>query len=196
MVDTDGVDALTVRRLGDELNTGSATIYWYVSGKDELGELIYDHVMGGIELPEPDPEHWQDQFKDLARQSYRLLVQHNDLVRLSLGRIPVGPNMLHVMEWSIALMREAGLPDQAVVYAGDILGRYIDASVLEVTSQGGAPPELIAQHFAALPAADFPNLTRLLGSDATGSETYRDDAGPFEFGLELLVRGLEALTTS
>ncbi|HEY3833143.1 MAG TPA: TetR/AcrR family transcriptional regulator [Acidimicrobiia bacterium] len=192
VVDADGVDALTVRRLGDELNTGSATIYWYISGKDELGELIYDHVMGAIVLPEPDPERWQEQFKDLARQSYRLLVQHNDLVRLSLGRIPVGPNMLRVMEWSIALMREAGLPDEAVVYAGDILGRYIDASVLEVTSQGGAPPELIAQHFASLPAAEYPNLVRLLGPKANG-EMYRHNTAPFEFGLDLLVRGLEAL---
>ena len=140
ILDAEGVDALTVRRLGEELNTGSATLYWHIASKDELGELVYDHVMGEIELPEPDPSRWEDQVKDLARQAYRVMLRHRDLVRLSLGRIPVGPNMLRVMQWTVGLLRAAGLPDQAAAYAGDMLGRYLDASVLEVTSEGGPPP--------------------------------------------------------
>jgi AcrR family transcriptional regulator len=187
IVDAEGVDALTVRRLGDELNTGSATIYWYVSGKDELSELVYDHVMGGIALPDPDPTRWQEQLKDMGRQQYRLLLQHNDLVRLSVGRIPVGPNMLHVMEWFVGLLRGAGLPDDAVEFAGDIFGRYIDASVLEVTAQGGPPPELVGQYFASLPPDRFPNMTALHRNRAG-----RDDDARFEFGLDVLVRGFAA----
>jgi AcrR family transcriptional regulator len=188
VVDADGVDALTVRRLGEELNTGSATLYWYISGKDELGELVYDHVMGAIDLPEPDPERWQEQLKDMGRQAYRLLVRHNDLVRLSLGRIPVGPNMLRVMEWSLALLRAAGIPDRAAAYAGDIFGRYLDASVLEVTSSGGPPPELVGEYFLSLPAAAFPTMAALRNEMLVG-----DDDSRFEFGLDLFVRGLASL---
>ena len=186
VIDAEGVDALTVRRLGEELNTGSATLYWYVSGKDELGELVYDHVMGAIELPEIDPSRWQEQFKDLARQAYRALVAHDDLVRLSLGRIPVGPNMLRVMEWTLALLRAAGVPDGVASYVGDILGRYVDASVLEVNSHGGPPPELVMQHFASLPRDRFPNMTAM--HEHRGGD--REDDARFEFGLDLLVRGL------
>src|SRR5437762_10968375 len=55
ILDAEGADALTVRRLADELNTGPATLYWHIGSKDELGELVYDHVMAEVELPEPDP---------------------------------------------------------------------------------------------------------------------------------------------
>jgi len=185
IIDAHGVDALTVRRLGEELNTGSATIYWYVSGKDELSELVYDHVMGGLRLPEPDPTRWEEQFKDLGRQAYRLLLQHNDLVRLSVGRMPVGPNMLRVIEHTLRLLRAAGLSDDAVSYAGDMLGRYVDASVLELTSPGGPAPELIGQHFASLPPDQFPNITQM---GRAGRPV--DHEARFEFGLDLLVRGL------
>jgi AcrR family transcriptional regulator len=190
-VDAEGVDALTVRRLGEELGTGSATLYWYVGSKDELGELVYDHVMGEIDLPDPDPEHWQDQLKALARQAYRIMLGHNDAVRLSLGRVPVGPNMLRVMEWSLELCRRAGIDERAAGYFGDIFGRYLDASVLEVTSRGGPPIEEVGAYFSSLPPDRFPNVIALSTTMATA-----DDDEPFEFGLDLLVRGLETYVTA
>jgi len=187
IVDSEGADALTVRRLGEELNTGSATLYWYLSGKDELGELVYDHVMGAITLAPPDPAQWEEQFKDLGRQAHRLLVAHNDLVRLALGRVPAGPNMLRVMEWLLALLRGAGLPERDVRYAGATLARYVDISVLgQVASRSGPSDELIGRHLAALPHDRFPNLVTLLPPS-------RDDNARFEFGLELLTRGLASL---
>jgi AcrR family transcriptional regulator len=187
ILDAEGVDALTVRRLGEELNTGSATLYWHIASKDELGELVYDHVMGEIELAEPDPSRWEEQVKDLARQAYRVMLRHRDLARLSLGRIPAGPNMLRVMQWTVGLLRAAGLPDHAAAYAGDMLGRYLDASVLEVTSEGGPPPELVGQHFASLSPEMFPDLSVVARVMMVGSDDDR-----FEFGLDLLVRGLAA----
>jgi AcrR family transcriptional regulator len=190
IVDAEGVDALTVRRLGQALDTGSATLYWYVRGKDELAELVYDHVMGEVELPEPDPAHWQDQLKTFAFAAYRVLLRHNDLVRLSLGRIPVGPNMLRVMEWNLALLRGAGMSDQLASYVGDIFGRYLDASVLEVVYAAGQPPEVVFQYFASLPTDQFPNMHAL--SRALGTTDNSDEAR-FGFGLDLFVRGLESL---
>jgi|SRR5581483_4883977 len=190
VIDAEGADALTVRRLGEELNTGSATLYWYISGKDELGELVYDHVMGGIELPEPDPRRWEEQFKDLGRQAYRLLVAHNDLVRLALGRVPVGPNMLRVMEWTLGLLNAAGLPDHAVRYAGSMLARYVDASVLQATTNGGPPPDAVGRYFASLPSDQFPNLASL----QRGPFELDVDAR-FDFGLDVLIRGLASFVS-
>ncbi|HVM68117.1 MAG TPA: TetR/AcrR family transcriptional regulator [Acidimicrobiales bacterium] len=191
VIDAEGADALTVRRLGEELNTGSATLYWYISGKDELGELVYDHVMGALELPEPDPGRWEQQFKDLGRQRYRLLVRHNDLVRLAFGRVPVGPNMLRAIDWTVGLLRAAGLPDDAVRYAGPILSRYVDASVLQATTKGGPPPEAVGQYFASLPQAQFPNLT-----DLQRGPFELDTDARFEFGLDVLTRGLASFCGS
>jgi AcrR family transcriptional regulator len=197
ILDRDGVDALTIRRLAKELDTGSATLYWHIRNKDELAEQVYDRVMGEIQLPEPDPSRWQEQTKDLARQSYQVRLRHNDLVRLSLGRIPVGPNMLQVMEWNLGLLRSAGIPDRPAAYFGDMLGRFVDASVLEVTMAPGAKGDLtdgdrtqfeaIAQYFAALPPHLFPNLLAVAGEMFVG-----DDDDRFEFGLDLLITGLAA----
>jgi AcrR family transcriptional regulator len=187
ILDTEGVDALTVRRLGEELGTGSATLYWHIASKDELGELVYDHVMGEIDLPEPDPSRWQEQIRELARGTYRVMLRHNDLVRLSLGRVPVGPNMLRIMEWSLGLLRGAGIPDQAAAWFGDIFGRYLDASVLEVTAPGGPPIEQVGRYFGSLPPEEFPNMLALSGAMFVGTDDDR-----FEFGLDVLVRGLAA----
>ena len=165
ILDAEGVDALTVRRLGEELNTGSASLYWHIGSKEELCELVYDHVMG--EVVEPDPSRWKDQLKDLARQAYRVMLSHNDVVRLSIGRIPVGPNMLRIMEWSLDLARRAGIPDQAAAYFGDMLGRYLDASVLESSAKGGPDPALVGQYFQSLPAEQFPAIVALSGASFT-----------------------------
>jgi hypothetical protein len=157
-----------------------------VASKDELGEIVYDHMMGEVTLPEPDPARWQEQIKDLARQVYRIMVSHNDAVRLSLGRVPVGPNMLRIMEWSLDLFRRAGVDDRAAGWFGDIFGRYLDASVLEVASRGGHEPAEIGAYFASLPVQAFPNMVAL-----TKTMFQADDDERFEFGLDLLVRGLE-----
>jgi AcrR family transcriptional regulator len=195
ILDADGVDALTIRRLGQELGTGAASLYWHIAGKDELGELVYDRIMGEIELPEPDPSRWQDQLKDLARQGYRAMLSHNDAVRLSIGRPPAGPNTLRIVEWMLALMRGADIPDQPAAYFGNTLGRFLDASVLEASTTARADnsqsdpdgPDMMREYWASLPADQFPNLTALA---ATTFAADTDDL--FEFGLDLLIRGLAA----
>src|SRR5215471_21083860 len=73
ILDADGVDALTIRRLGQELGTGAATLYWHISGKDELGELVYDRIMGEVDLPRPDAGPWQEQIKTLVRDCYQVM---------------------------------------------------------------------------------------------------------------------------
>ena len=187
ILDTDGVDALTIRRLGQELGTGSATLYWHIAGKDELCELVYDRIMGEIELPDPEPSRWQEQLKDIARQAYRAMLSHNDAVRLSIGRPP-------------AVLRGAGIPDEAAAYFGNSLGRFLDASVLESSMALGArnvepgaeeTGDLMREYWAHLPADRFPNLT------AVAEVTFAADTETlFEFGLDLLVRGLAAYEAS
>jgi AcrR family transcriptional regulator len=195
ILDADGVDALTIRRLGQELGTGAASLYWHIAGKDELGELVYDRIMGEIELPEPDPSRWDDQLKDLARQAYRAMLSHNDAVRLSIGRPPAGPNTLRIVEWMLALMRGADIPDQPAAYFGNTLGRFLDASVLEASTTARADnsqsdpdgADMMREYWAGLPTDQFPNITALA---ATTFAADTDDL--FEFGLDLLIRGLAA----
>ncbi len=196
ILDADGVDALTIRRLGQELGTGAASLYWHIAGKDELCELVYDRIMGEIELPAPDPARGEDQLKELARQAYRAMLSHNDAVRLSIGRPPAGPNSLRIVEWMLGLMRGAGIPDEPAAYFGNSLGRFLDASVLEASmavspgksdASADDAAEIMREYWARLPADQFPNVTAL--SELTFAS---DDDALFEFGLDLLMRGLAA----
>ena len=150
--------------------------------------------MGEIELPEPRPTDWQAQLKDLARQAYRAMLSHNDAVRLSIGRPPAGPNTLRIVEWMLAVLRGAGIPDEAAAYFGNSLGRFLDASVLEASMAFGATNvepgaeeagDMMREYWARLPVERFPNLT------AVADVTFAADTETlFEFGLDLLVRGL------
>ena len=198
VLDAEGVDGLTVRRLAQELGTGPATLYWHVAGKAELGELVYDRIMGEVRLPPRDGSPWADQLKSFAREAFRVMRSHPGLALLSLGRVPVGPNMLRIMEWMLDVLLDAGVPDRIAGYFGDLLGRYLDASVLEESldpdwrsddEAARARFQMIQDYFAALPPAEFPNLARLADEMfAIGSDER------FEMGLDILVRGLAALT--
>lgn len=201
VLDADGADALTIRRLSQELETGPATLYWHITGKEELAELVYDRIMGEIELPEPDPDQWEEQIKEITRQGYRVMLSHNDAVKLSIGRAPVGPNMLAMIEWMLGLFEEAGIPPDIGSFFGDLVGRYIDASVLEVTGQptlgesadgeGADVGRMIQQYFGSLDPARFPHIVAMAG------EVHQlDDDARFEMGLDILMRGLRSYISS
>jgi len=104
--------------------------------------------------------------------------------------------MLRVMEWSLALLRGAGIADDVAAYFGELLGRYIDASVLAITAApalGGAgldPADvsaMVQDYFGSLPPDRFPNLLALAPTMFRPSDDDR-----FEMGLDILVRGLAA----
>ena len=196
LLDRDGLDGLTMRRLAGELGTGAASLYWHVQGKDELLELLVDRVMAEVALPPPDPSHWQEQLKQFGRESLRVMRGHRDIARITLGRIPMGPNVLRLIEWILDLLRAAGIPDRTAAYAGDLLALYGGAFAFEESlglsplGEGVAPEQatgMLRDYFAALPPARFPNVVALAEQLVTGDADER-----FEFGLDVLVRGLAA----
>lgn len=197
VLDREGLEGVSMRRVAEELGTGAASIYWHVANKDELLGLVFDRVVGEVELPPPDPARWQRQLKELAREARRVLASHRDIARWSLGRIPMGPNMLRLSEWQLALLRAAGLPDRVAALAGDLLGLYLGAHAYEQTlglaSPTGEPlpPEeviaMIGGYLSSLPPNRFPNIVELADELMSGGPDER-----FEFGLDVLIRGLAA----
>lgn len=184
-----------MRRVADELGTAPSALYWHVRNKHELLQLVLDRVCGEIELPPADPARWQEQLKELARETRRVFALHGDVARVSLGAIPVGPNVLRVMEWVHALLRGAGLPDHIVALVGDLFGLYAGAYAYEeslgLASPTGEdlPPQevitLLRDYWASLPPEQFPHTLALLPTLFEGGPDER-----FEFGLDVLVRGI------
>jgi AcrR family transcriptional regulator len=198
VVDREGLDATSMRRVAEELGAAPSALYWHVRNKDELLQLVLDRVVGEIELPPRDPENWQEQLKALAREMRRVLASHRDIARVTIGSIPAGPNALLIAEWMNALLREAGLPDRTVALFGDLAGLYVGAYAYEeslgLASPTGEelPPEqvlaMLQEYWASLPKERFPHTLALLDRLFEGDRDER-----FEFGLDVLVRGLASL---
>jgi Tetracyclin repressor-like, C-terminal domain len=123
--------------------------------------------------------------------------RHPGVARITLGRIPVGPNAVEANERMLAILRQAELPDRTAAYVVDLMSLYVGAYAYEESlglaspTGEGLPPEqvleMIKGYFASLPPERFPNTLAILDQLFSGDLDER-----FEFGLDLLVRGLAA----
>jgi AcrR family transcriptional regulator len=199
VLDAEGLDAVTLRRVASELGVGAASLYQYVEGKDELVELLLDHVMGEVEVDDlPDERPWQEQLKELIRRSRAVFARHGDIAHASLGRVPSGPNALRTIEAMLAILRRSELPDQVVAYAGDLVGLLVGAAAYEESLHAQSGLELtdfaryveeLRGYFESLPRERFPNLVELAGPL---TRFVPDEDERFEFMLNVLVAGLAA----
>jgi AcrR family transcriptional regulator len=198
VLDAEGLEAVTMRRVAQELGTGPASLYAHVSGKEELRELMLDRIAAEVRLPVPDPARWQEQLKELAREIRRVYTSHRDIAMVSIGLIPTGPHLLDIAEAQIALMRAGGVPKEMAGIAVDTLGMFLDADAIEDTVYVARTPEgenpwehmqayleQVREYFAALPPERYPHLVGMV-DELTGES----GDGRFEFGLDLLVRGI------
>jgi AcrR family transcriptional regulator len=196
LLERDGLQGLSMRRLAQELGTGAATLYWHVGDKEELLSLLLDRIVGEGEsdVPDPDPEHWQEQLKELARAMRKRLLSRRDAAQLSMGRVPAGPSSLPMMERYLALLAAAGLPPRVIAYAVDMLALYVGGFAYEESlrvpplGDPAAGPDQLAEYFGSLPPEQFPTIVGLADDLTAGDADER-----FEFAIDLLVRGLEAM---
>jgi len=199
ILDSDGLDGVTLRRVAEELGASAASLYDYVESKDVLVELMLDRVIGEIDLSDlPDSRPWQDQIKDLIRRTRTAFASHGDIARATLGHIPSGQNALQEMEVMLAVLRRSELSDQVIAYAGDLIGLLAGASAYEdsLFAQTGVGFDEFLRYIhefrtylESLPADRFPNLVALAGPL---TRTNPDEDERFEFMLNVLVDGLAA----
>jgi len=116
------------------------------------------------------------------------------VARAAIGQIPLGERSLAATERMLAILRAAGLPDQVVAYAADLIPLYVCAVAFEEAVQGASnwsPADIehfvseLRGWFGALPADRFPHIVALAGPLTTGAGDDR-----FEFGVQVIVAGL------
>jgi AcrR family transcriptional regulator len=194
LLDRDGLDQLSMRRLAEELDTGAASLYWHVGSKDALLDLVLDEIIGEQEVPQPEPGRWQEQLKEIGRAARTTILRHRDVVRLSIGRIPTGPNALRYSERVLAVLRAAGVPDRLAVTGHHLLIAVVNGFTLdEVDGAAGKDgagafqqeAAMVRNFMASLPVEEFPNLVAVADHYA-----FADNDERFELLLDLYVQGL------
>ncbi|MFB9839653.1 TetR/AcrR family transcriptional regulator [Actinoallomurus acaciae] len=195
ILDAEGLDALSMRRVAVELQTGPASLYAHVANKDELLELMVDRITGELDVPAPDPDRWQEQIVEAGVEAHRVWTRHPGIARAALANIPLGPSSLRYSEAILAILRAGGVPDERAGMFVDRLSLYILADAFEdsLHRERGRRTEEDAReyfeqvrgYFHSLPPDRFPVITSMVGAliDGDGDERLR-------YGLELLVRGL------
>lgn len=194
LIDADGLDGLTMRKVADRLEASAGALYSHVANKQQLLELLVDRVFEGFQVPDANAEDWPEQIKQMCREVRERLRSHRDLARLMLGRIPVGPSFARLLEQQLAFWDDAGIPAPLAAYLGDLLGLYIAAFTFEESlwaEHEDAPEKNIDQvsaYFAALPIDRFPHIAAVRDVMMGFGHDER-----FELGLEVILQGVARL---
>ncbi|MGC4938885.1 TetR/AcrR family transcriptional regulator [Kribbella sp. DT2] len=202
LLDADGLDALSMRKLGAELGAVATAVYWHVANKDELLELVVDHVYGELEVPTiTDASAWRDGAIASAI-SLRGIIQRHPWLAATLADVGVtfiGPNLMAVSDRILALYETAGFStieaDQASkTVIGFVLGiAGNEAATLTKLARTG---ETVEQWVAkAMPAAEraaqnHPRMRALYAAYADYDLNTADD-DTFTYGLDRVLDGLE-----
>lgn len=171
LVDAEGLGALTVRRLADDLGTGSASLYRHVASRDELIVLMVDRVIGEVVLPEPELPG-RERVEQLAHELRRVLLDHAQLLPALTAAPLLGPRAVEGSGVGLESMLAAGYPPRVAVPAVLALIDFVLGTVYFDTSSAG-------RSFAA---------SRELGGSAPDVPSADD---VFEFGLQTFLAGLE-----
>ncbi|CAN5142011.1 TetR/AcrR family transcriptional regulator C-terminal domain-containing protein [soil metagenome] len=188
VVDQEGLDALTMRRLGAEVGFEAMSLYRHFESKAALLDAVLADLLGQLELPALGAD-WRADLREGCRRYRRLLLEHPNAVSL-FARLELGnPSAVRAAGWVMAVLRGAGRDAETALQVLSTLQSYvIGFAFWEV----GTAPLRADPRFAGprrpvqLPRDADPYLAALLPQFAG---TSCDES--FEFGLDVMIRGID-----
>ena len=194
IVEKEGYQALTMRRVATALETGPSSLYAHVVNKEDLDELLIGRLCAGVDLPEPDPVAWRQQITSICTQLRDQYLRYPGISRAAFALAPSNLDTLRVSEGMLAILLAGGASPQAAAWATDSLLLYVGAYSLEAAqadqrrSHGDdtwvVSRDELLRRFAALPAA-FPHTRRYAAEVTAGAGHDR-----FDFTIALMTDGL------
>jgi AcrR family transcriptional regulator len=186
VVDSEGLDALTMRRLAAELGAAPMAAYAYFGGKRALLAAVVDAVMGEVELPEADGR-WRKPLRRIALSLRGALLSHPAVMPAVHAHGAHGPNALAVLDRMHAVLHEAGFEADQAAGAVDTLYAYaMGAASLEL-AEAALDPAARHARFAALPTAGYPDLAASLTHSLAAGRDAR-----FRHGVDRILDGIAA----
>jgi AcrR family transcriptional regulator len=196
LADAGGIDALTMRRLGDELGVEAMSLYKHVANKDDLIDGMTDAVFAEIELPSGASD-WRTAMRERAVSVRAALSRHPWATPLMQSRTSPGPATMRHHDTVIGTLRTAGFSVALTAHAFSALDSYIYGFALQQRSlpfeTGEQTAELAEAILAQFPAEAYPHLAELTVQHVL--QPGYDYGDEFEFGLDLVLDGLERART-
>ncbi len=207
LLDTEGVDALSMRKLAAGLGVGTTSLYWYVANRDELIELVIDEIYGELELPggaSVGADDWREAARRLAHSIRSTTLRHPWVVSMLdqvVGATFLGPNLAKATERMFALFEGAGFELREAERALNTLTSYVfGVAIAEaawhnwLVRHGQTAREWLDESRRMMDAAATEGLERLravvTAYEATDPEKATNE--DFEYGLERVLDGLQS----
>jgi AcrR family transcriptional regulator len=203
LLDAEGLEGLSMRRLGARLGSAATAVYWHVKSKDDLVMLAGDEVFGEIELPDLSEVGWRTAATKMASGLYAMATRHPWLGSAMGTHLIYGPGKARHDDHCIAIYEAAGFTGMDLEMAMNTVYMFVIGTAfaegVEVASRarhrrdGGNEEEYIRDVIARVSevAMRFPRLRAHL--EAMGEPNLGVSAGQsFEFGLQTILDGLQA----
>jgi AcrR family transcriptional regulator len=193
LADAEGIGALTMRRLAQELGIEAMSLYHHVANKDDILDGMVDMVFGEIELPSDDAD-WKTAMRQRARSARAAMTRHPWAISLMESRSSPGPETLRHHDAVIGSCRRAGFSVETTAHAFSLIDSYIYGFVLQEVNlpfdETDDLEEVVESMMMPFSADDYPHLVELTTEHILRpGYSYGDE---FEYGLGLILDSLEA----
>lgn len=186
IVDKEGVDALSMRRLGAELGVEAMSLYNHVPNKAAVLDGIVETVISDVDLPD-DISDWKECIRFISRSYRKVAVAHPNVVPLISMRPFNTIASLRPVEVGFEILKQAGFEPKAAVHAFRTIAGFTSGySLAESGSFFGEESDEALLSPDDLSPEEFPRLTEVAPYLATGHDEE------FEFALDVIITGLEA----
>jgi AcrR family transcriptional regulator len=191
VMQAEGLDRVTMRRLAQELDTGPASLYVYVRSTAELHAAMLEQLLGQVDLsPVAAPGDWRDRLIEILSSYTSILFGQPGLAQSVLVTRPSGPAYLSLAEGILALQSAGGVPPARAAWAVDLLLHFATSTAAEQGTRHLAvdaddEQEALAAALREAPASTFPHIAALSAELVSG-------AGPdrLSWGFRVLINGI------
>jgi TetR/AcrR family transcriptional regulator, tetracycline repressor protein len=186
LIERDGLEALSMRSLAKALNANPMAVYHHIPNKAALLEGVYETVLAELLTEKEQPSAWQESLKTLLQRFRTLATRHPKVFPGLIASSHNSQAIQRAVDSILGLLLDAGLNPKTTVQASDALFAFITGFVLLELNNAPKPvPETTAERAAF--ERTLVNTKRLL--EELASNQFADS---FEFGLQLLIAGIEA----
>ena len=193
LADRDGLEALSMRKLGQELGVDAMALYRHVRSKDDLFDGVIELIVGEIERPRR-AGGWQPALREQVMAARRVMLRHPWARRVFEERGTGGVAAIGYIESVLAIMRDGGFSLDLAHHALHVLDSRIFGFNQDLFDDSGraTPSPDVAEILGPTMAANYPRVTELAMSVSHDGVLGRcDDDVEFAFGLDLILDGLE-----
>jgi AcrR family transcriptional regulator len=202
VADSEGLDAVSIRRVASDLGVRPMSLYTYIDKKEDLLVLMRDQVNGEVLLGADLPDGWRPAITAIARRTREAVLRHPWLVDTAAHTFGFGPNALRHLEESLTALRDLGLSKLRAAEILHAVDKYVHGhAAFEISNHSASTAKLAAQPYAQslLASGEFPQLAELI---AEAVALIGDNPHPqpqhelqFERGLNWLLDGIAAEIT-